>query len=96
MIYDTYLYTNTYDMYKKDGKYLPTKITVESFAKLLVSNKPAIGKDNFEFVFSKHQFSDKKGLSTKINLNKLDKKSDLDSSTSTLLSTEEQAFIDEK
>lgn len=98
IVTDINLFTVTYDMFKKNEKYIPAKITMESSGKLNLRDKtyPILGYS--EFVFRTHNFADKKGLANKIDLSKPFGEGVIDNSikdTKTLLSTEEQKFVDE-
>lgn len=94
----TNLFTVTYDMFKKTEKYIPAKITMNYEAYITLEDKtyPTIVLE--EFIFSKHNFANKNGLSSKIDLSKnfLDNiKDDSIKDSKTLLSSEEQKFVDE-
>ncbi|MNK21542.1 hypothetical protein D3C87_398010 [compost metagenome] len=96
---NTGLFTVTYDMYKKGEKYIPAKIIMEIEAELELENKSYPATNYREFIFRTHNFADKKGLSTKIDLKKPFADGIADNSvkdTRTLLSTEEQKFVDEQ
>lgn len=98
IIINTDLFSVTYDMYKKDGKYIPAKIIMKNSSNLILNNKiyPSVGYT--EFIFRTHNFASKNGLSTKIDLDKPFGEGFIDNSikdTKTLLSNEEQKFVDE-
>lgn len=95
----TSTFTVTYDMYKKGKKYIPAKIIMEADAEFTVDDKTYPGTNYREFIFRTQNFADKQGLSKKIDLSKNISDAITDNSvkdTRTLLSTEEQKFIDEK
>lgn len=95
---NTNLYTVTYDMFKKGEKYIPAKIMMKYGATVSVENKTFSAISNEEFIFQKQNFTDKKGLSKKIDLSKtfLDNITDNTiKDTKTLLSNDEQRFVDE-
>ncbi|PZU81943.1 MAG: hypothetical protein DI529_15175 [Chryseobacterium sp.] len=95
---NTNLYTVTYDMFKKGEKYVPAKIMMKYEAGISLENKIYSAISIEEFIFNKHNFADKKGLSKKIDLSKsfLDNITDNSLKDSkTLLSTEEKKFVDE-
>ncbi|KFC24680.1 hypothetical protein [Chryseobacterium sp. FH1] len=96
---NTSLFTVTYDMYKKGEKYIPAKIIMEIEAEFELENKIYPATNYREFIFRTHNFADKKGLSNKIDLKKPFADGITDNSvkdTKTLLSTEEQKFVDEQ
>ena len=98
MTVNTNLYTVTYDMFKKGEKYIPAKIMMKYEANISLENKIFSAISNEEFIFQKQYFADKTGLSKKIDLSKsfLDNiKNNTIKDTKTLLSTEEQKFVDE-
>ncbi|BFO68095.1 hypothetical protein [Chryseobacterium sp. KCF3-3] len=95
----TDLFTVTYDMYKKEGKYIPAKIIMSYKANIMLENKEYPATRTDEFVFSTHSLSNRYGLSSKIDLNKNFLDSIFDNSikdNKTLLSSEEQKFVDEQ
>lgn len=95
----TNLFTVIYDMYKKGGKYIPAKITMNYEANISLENKIYPTTRTDEFIFRTHNFANRNGLSSKIDLNKNFLENIVDNSvkeTKTLLSTEEQKFIDER
>lgn len=95
---DTSLFSVIYELYKKNEKYIPAKITMDYIANLTLEKKvyPVLASE--EFIFTERNLANKKGLSKKIDLSKnlldniIDNKNKDDK---TLLSKEEQAFIDE-
>lgn len=99
IIAKTSTFTVTYDMYKKGKKYIPAKIIMEADAEFTVDGKTYPGTNYREFIFRTQNFADKQGLSKKIDLSKNISDAITDNSvkdTRTLLSTEEQKFIDEQ
>lgn len=99
IIAKTSTFTVTYDMYKKGKKYIPAKIIMEADAEFTVDGKTYLGTNYREFIFRTQNFADKQGLSKKIDLSKNISDAITDNSvkdTRTLLSTEEQKFIDEQ
>lgn len=95
---NTNLYTVTYDMFKKGEKYVPAKIMMKYEAGISLENKIYSAISIEEFIFNKHNFANKKGLSKKIDLSKSFLDNITDNSlkdTKILLSTEEQKFVDE-
>lgn len=95
---DTNIFTATYEMYKKDEKYLPSKVTMNFNANLELEGKshPAVVSD--EFIFQNQQLANKKGLPKRIDLNKGLIENIFDNTikdSSSLLSTAEQAFVNE-
>jgi hypothetical protein len=98
IVINTNLYTVTYDMYKKNEKYIPAKITMENLSEATLENKTYPVTGYTEFVFRKHNFSNKNGLSEKIDLEKSFGDGVINNEikdTKTLLSAEEQKFVDE-
>lgn len=98
IVADTNLYSVTYDMYKKNGKYIPAKVTMEATTDYKLENKTYSGSSHSEFIFKTHNFSNKNGLSIKADLNKPLSENITDNSVKdnkTLLSNEEQKFVDE-
>lgn len=94
---ETSTFTVTYDMYKKGKKYIPAKIIMESDANFTIGDKTYAGTNYREFIYRTHNFADKKGLSNKIDLSKSITDAITDNTvkeTKTLLSSEEQKFID--
>lgn len=94
----TNLFTVAYDMFKKTDKYIPAKIMMNYDGVIILEGKtyPTIVLE--EFIFNKHNFANKNGLSNKIDLSKnfLDNIKDYSIKDSkTLLSSEEQKFVDE-
>lgn len=94
VITTTNLFSVTYDMYKKNEKYIPAKIITESIANYNLNNKIYQGSGYAEFVFQYQNYADKKGLSLSKPLsdNVVD---NTIKDTKTLLSTEEQKFVNE-
>jgi hypothetical protein len=95
---NTDVFTVAYEMYKKNGKYIPSKVTMNFNINLELEKKihPATISD--EFVFSSQNFANKKGLPQKIDLSKGLNGNIIDNTikdNAALLSTEEQAFVDE-
>lgn len=93
------VFTVAYEMYKKDGKYLPSKVVINFDAKLELEKKIYSGFISHEFVFSSQQFGNRKGLPKKIDLSKGLEENITDNvlkDNNALLSTEEQSFVDEK
>ena len=98
IVINTNLYTVTYDMYKKNEKYIPAKITMENLSEATLENKTYPVTGYTEFVFRKHNFANKNGLSEKIDLEKSFGDGVINNEikdTKTLLSAEEQKFVDE-
>lgn len=98
IIINTDLFSVTYDMYKKDGKYVPAKIIMKNSSSLILNHTtyPSVGYT--EFTFTTHNFANKSGLSKRIDLDKPFGEGISDNSikdTKTLLSAEEQKFVDE-
>ena len=98
MSVSTNLFSVTYDMYKHKEKYVPGKITMNYEANIELDNKiyPVISTE--EFVFRQHDYGNKKGLLKKIDLSKNFLENIIDNSektSKTLLSTEEQKFVNE-
>ena len=94
---ETSTFTVTYDMYKKGKKYIPAKIIMESDANFTIGDKTYAGTNYREFIYRTHNFANKKGLSNKIDLSKSITDAITDNTvkeTKTLLSSEEQKFID--
>lgn len=97
IITETSTFTVTYDMYKKGKKYIPAKIIMEYDANFTIGDKTYAGTNYREFIYRTHNFADKKGLSNKIDLSKSITDAITDNTvkeTKTLLSSEEQKFID--
>lgn len=98
IVVNTNLFSVTYDMYKKNEKYIPAKIITESIAYYNLNNKQYQGSGYTEFIFQNQNYADKNGFSKKIDLSKPFSENILDNTvkdTKTLLSTEEQKFVDE-
>ena len=94
---DTNSFTVAYEMYKKNEKYIPAKITMEYIANLTLENKihPILATE--EYIFNVQNFTNKNGLAAKIDLTKSFLSNVIDSSTKdskSLLSKEEQTFVD--